>query len=140
MEDWQKDFTTLVETVTSEFEEFIEQVGVVVESVTEEISEAIETATQQIQDTVSPDLDQYFQELFEPFVEIYVEFEDVVFEDWIEESEFAINPKVEPSLEKHPACIGCSHYHGRIYGENLLVCGMHPYGWDDRNCPDWQGK
>jgi hypothetical protein len=37
-------------------------------------------------------------------------------------------------------CSGCSNYHGLVYGENLLVCGVHPYGVDanaDR-CPDYR--
>jgi hypothetical protein len=46
-------------------------------------------------------------------------------------------PKIEPCDHFHPACIGCQNYHGHIYGRNLLVCGMHPYGWDDDNCPDF---
>jgi len=20
----------------------------------------------------------------------------------------------------------------------LLVCAMHPHGWEDENCPDWE--
>jgi len=46
-------------------------------------------------------------------------------------------PKIEPCAGFHPACIGCKNYHGHVYGRNLLVCGMHPYGWDDDNCPDF---
>jgi hypothetical protein len=46
---------------------------------------------------------------------------------------------VRPSASRHPACRGCQHYHGQMYGENLLVCGMHPYGWDGDDCPDWEG-
>lgn len=46
-------------------------------------------------------------------------------------------PKIEPSDRFHPACIGCQNYHGHLYGRNLLVCGMHPYGWDDEHCPDF---
>lgn len=46
------------------------------------------------------------------------------------------------------ACVGCQHYHGRIYpvrwGEQgfesyeQLVCAMHPSGWDGESCPDWE--
>ncbi|MGB6297071.1 MAG: hypothetical protein WBF90_12940 [Rivularia sp. (in: cyanobacteria)] len=32
-------------------------------------------------------------------------------------------------------CAGCRNFHGA----NKIVCGMHPYGWDDNcTCPDWQ--
>jgi hypothetical protein len=32
----------------------------------------------------------------------------------------------------------CRHYHGQVYGGNLLVCAMHPYGpgEDVDTCPD----
>lgn len=35
------------------------------------------------------------------------------------------------------ACIGCTNYHGVEYGDNVLVCGIHPNGWDSDNCPDY---
>ncbi|NJM18379.1 MAG: hypothetical protein HC874_21460 [Richelia sp. SL_2_1] len=32
-------------------------------------------------------------------------------------------------------CAGCRNFHGA----NKIVCGMHPYGWDEScTCPDWQ--
>jgi len=38
------------------------------------------------------------------------------------------------------ACAGCRNYHGQAYGGTLLVCGIHPYGWEQSDrCPDWQG-
>jgi hypothetical protein len=45
---------------------------------------------------------------------------------------------VSPVLQHHPACVGCTHYHGEFYGENFLVCGMHPYGVEASSCEDWQ--
>jgi hypothetical protein len=39
-----------------------------------------------------------------------------------------------------PACQGCCHYHGRSYGGTRLVCGMHPYGVEEEDCPDWQAQ
>jgi len=46
---------------------------------------------------------------------------------------------VRPTAKRYPACRGCQHYHGYRYGEHLLVCAMHPHGWDDEQCPDWEG-
>lgn len=35
------------------------------------------------------------------------------------------------------ACLGCENFHGTVYGGNMFVCAMHPYGWqDDEDCPD----
>lgn len=36
-------------------------------------------------------------------------------------------------------CLGCRNYHGVTYEGNRLICGMHPYGWDQGDCPDWEG-
>lgn len=49
-------------------------------------------------------------------------------------------PKVRPNADRHPACRGCVHYHGRVYEGNLLVCAMHPYGAEGNTCPDWEGQ
>lgn len=38
------------------------------------------------------------------------------------------------------ACEGCSSYHGKSYGGNMLVCGIHASGWDGDSCPDWTGE
>ncbi|MBD2302860.1 hypothetical protein [Nostoc sp. FACHB-190] len=34
-------------------------------------------------------------------------------------------------------CIGCANYHGQDYVEELLICAIHPYGWDGVSCPDF---
>lgn len=49
-----------------------------------------------------------------------------------------IAPKTEPRADWHPACVGCQHFHGRLYGGNLLICAMHPYGAEGDRCADWE--
>ncbi len=129
MEHWEKDFWEIVETVADEVDRFFLGMTEMVDSffeLTEEISE-------QVQSTIVTEVDQYLQELAEPILDVYWEWEDVVGD---------VDPSfpygVEATAEKNPACIGCRHYHGQAYGGNLLVCGMHPHGWDDENCPDWE--
>ncbi|TAD73208.1 MAG: hypothetical protein EA001_16655 [Oscillatoriales cyanobacterium] len=51
-----------------------------------------------------------------------------------------LNPKVLPTPDRHAACIGCQHYHGRLHSGTLLICGMHPFGWETASCPDWEGE
>ena len=34
-------------------------------------------------------------------------------------------------------CKGCLNYHGQRYGENRLICAIHPYGAEESNCPDF---
>lgn len=123
MEEWQKDFFEIMEVVTSIVDEFF--VGV---------SELVEVVAEQVQNTITvADVDQYLQELFEPFIENYSEFEEMG-----GNGDLSFTYTVDPTPDKYPACIGCHHYHGQVYGGNILVCGMHPYGWDNDNCPDWK--
>ncbi|WP_341524550.1 hypothetical protein WKK05_18090 [Nostoc sp. UHCC 0302] len=132
MEQWQKDLMDIVETVAEEVERFFLGMTEVVDT----FIELTEEFTEQVQSTFVAEVDQYLNDLHdlaEPIMEVYWELEDVVGD---------VDPgfpySVEATREKNPACIGCSNYHGQVYGGNLLVCGMHPHGWDDQNCPDWE--
>ncbi len=130
MDEWQKDFSEIVKSVSDEVERFFVGMTEVVDSfieLTEEFSE-------QVQNTLLSEVDQYLQDLAEPFLEVYWDFEDVLGDDL--EGHFPY--PVEPTAEKNFACIGCRHYHGQVYNGNLLVCGMHPYGYEDESCPDWE--
>ncbi|MEB3181496.1 MAG: hypothetical protein VKL59_21045 [Nostocaceae cyanobacterium] len=130
MDNWQKDLLEMMEGVATEVERFLAGMGEVVDSFLE-LSEEI---TEQIHSSIATEIDEYFHELVEPIFEVYSELEELVIED-IEPS---FPYKVEATTEKNPACIGCHHYHGEVYSGNLLVCGMHPYGWEDATCPDWE--
>ncbi|MCC5609729.1 hypothetical protein LC612_23870 [Nostoc sp. CHAB 5834] len=35
------------------------------------------------------------------------------------------------------ACQGCSNYDGEFYGDNRLICAIHPYGCGSDFCPDF---
>lgn len=128
MEDWQKEFWLILETATHEVEEFFQ-----------DVSQVIEEFVEQVQDEISAEIEDLLEELFSPIFDGYLDQDNFIAENLDdEEADLLINPKLEPTSEHYPACIGCHHYHGRVYGGNLLVCGMHPYGWNDENCPDWQ--
>ncbi|MUL37939.1 hypothetical protein [Gloeocapsopsis dulcis] len=129
MEKWQKDFFEMLETVADEVERFFQGVSEVVDSVFE-ISEEI---TEQVHNTITIEIDQYLNDLADPLLEVYWELEE-----FVGEAEHSFPYEIEPSPEQNPACIGCHHYHGQVYNGNLLVCAMHPYGWDDKDCPDWE--
>lgn len=51
-----------------------------------------------------------------------------------------VEQTVKPMVNEHKPCIGCRNYHGETYGDNpdMLVCGIHPFGYDADSCPDWQ--
>jgi hypothetical protein len=124
MEEWPKDIFEVLESVASMVDEFF--LGV---------TEVVEVFANEVQDAVGIDVDQCLQDMFEPIIEIYAELEEIVGET--EETYYYSYP-VEPTPEKNPACVGCRHYHGQIYGGNLFVCGMHPYGCETESCPDWE--
>lgn len=129
MDQWQKDFLEMLETVADEVKSFFMGVTEMVD----EFFDLSEEISEQVQNTIAIEIDQYLNELAEPLFEVYWELEEVV-----GEVDQPFPHTVEPTPEENPACMGCRHYHGQVYGGNLLVCGMHPYGWDGENCPDWE--
>lgn len=129
MEQWQKDLIEIIETVAVEVEQFFLGMGEMVDA----FFELTEEITDQVQSTIVTEVDQYLQDLAEPILEAYWELEDVV-----ADIDPAFPYPVAATAEENPACVGCSNYHGQAYGGNLLVCAMHPHGWDDVNCPDWE--
>ncbi|MTJ50555.1 hypothetical protein [Dolichospermum sp. UHCC 0259] len=136
MEQWQKDLIGMIETVTDEVEQFFLEINDMVDAffeITEEITEEVQNALVADIDTFATLHEQFLQDLTEPFLEIYWELGDIS-----EDIDPGFPYAVEATLEKNAACIGCSNYHGQVYNGNLLVCGMHPHGWDDESCPDWE--
>jgi hypothetical protein len=138
MEQWQKDLIDMIETVADEVEQFFLGMNDMVDA----FFEFAEEITEEVQSTYVADIDnfarlheQFLQELAEPILEIYWELEDI---NITEDVDPGFPYAVEATIKKNAACIGCSHYHGQVYGGNLLVCAMHPHGWDDQNCPDWE--
>lgn len=127
MEKWQKEFFEMVENVTEEVEQFFSDVTGVWDTMFE-LSEAI---AQEVQQTIATEFDLYLNDWAEPLFDIYGD-------DLLDDFDQPFPYQVHPSVERHPACIGCTHYHGQVYSGNLLVCGMHPYGWEDEQCPDWE--
>ncbi len=121
MEEWQKTIFETIESVTDMVDEFF--LGV---------TDLVEALADEVQNTIGVEIDQYLQDIFAPIAEIYSELEEIV-----GETEATFTYPMEPTIEQHPACIGCRNYHGQIYNGNLFVCAMHPYGWEAENCPDW---
>ncbi|NEO32750.1 MAG: hypothetical protein F6K36_20465 [Symploca sp. SIO3C6] len=125
MEEWSKEIFATFESVAGVVDEFF--LGV---------TEIVEDIADNLENTFGAEFEQFCQEAFESLesiVEIYYEFEEIA-----GEGEEPFSYPVVPDPTKHAACIGCRHYHGQVYGGNLLVCAMHPYGWDTENCPDWE--
>lgn len=133
MESWPDDFFHMLETFTSEVEQFFDEVGKEVNQMIDAIVEVSEEAVEQIQQAFSTEFEQQLIDFVDPLLEACLGIEDVV-----EDAAQPFVHTIDPILSNQPACAGCRHYHGQMYGGNLLVCGMHPYGWEDEKCPDWQ--
>ena len=149
MEDWQKNWWEILEKTASDIEKLIEDIGDAVELFTNEVEETIEDFVEQLQESLVSEIDKCVEDIVETLIDVSIETEIIILEDieradnldyFSEELDFIGIHREQPNLDKNPACIGCRHYHGRIYSGNLLVCGMHPYGWTDDNCPDWEHK
>lgn len=114
METWSKDLFNLMERAAQEAEQFLWDFRDLCEFVAAEIDHAV-------------------TEALEPVVEMLLGLEAAA-----DETTQPLVQSVHPLLWKHPACAGCRHYHGQVYGNQLLVCAMHPYGCEAEVCPDWQ--
>jgi hypothetical protein len=142
MEDWTKNFWDFMDTLTAEVEQFFGEVNQSVttefERFCDDVDDMVDWIAEEVEQSVTPELEDFFEDLellFEQALVVYY----AEFDDALDDMEMPFEQTVEPSLDRYPACQGCRHYHGHIYGGNLLVCGMHPYGWDGETCPDWQG-
>jgi hypothetical protein len=121
MEEFAKQLLDFAEGLTTMVDEFFH-----------ELTDASEIWEEEGQGSLLTDMEACLQELFEPIVSLCTELDQVI-------TGVELGYPVEPNGDRHPACIGCCHYHGQVYNGQLLVCGMHPYGWDGEHCPDWQG-
>lgn len=133
MESWSQDFLDMIQATVDEMGQFaieiVEEVGSAVDSWVDTSESWIE----QFHLSLETEFEQRLNEFFDPILEAFLGFE-VTFE----ETAHPLIHTVEPILNEHTACVGCRHYHGQVYGDNLLICGMHPYGWEEEQCPDWE--
>ena len=123
MEYWSKNFFKVMGTAMLEVESFFDEMAEEISEVFDEWGKFSEEIAEEISTNVTiefyPDLTPDTQE---------------------EDMDYYFIDHIEPTSEEYPACIGCIHYHGQVYGGNLLVCGMHPYGVEDESCPDWESN
>ena len=126
----------MFETVAEEIEQFVsdvvEDMGKAADALldfTEEVAGQVERSLTPTFDEVDDSLDDWI----DPFLALISSIEAVM-----GEAAAPVTHTVEPIFNQHPACVGCRHYHGQSYGGTVLVCGMHPYGWEEEKCPDWE--
>jgi hypothetical protein len=136
MSDWQKDLTAAWEAIVGISEEF----NAILQAAATEVSQAvaielelISTEIKELQEEVMRS--GWLDEIVDSQTQVFNFFNDLEnTDDWPTYYE----PKQEASPTFQPACQGCHNYNGTTFGGNLLVCGLHPYGWDGASCPDWE--
>lgn len=141
-QNWLQD----MEQAAQDLEKFvIESLETTVEQMAETADAVMQlpvAIVEQFEEAVLTECDRFIESIDEwlaPPIRVYTRF-DVQWDDPAEGWTESWYGPVEPRSDYHPACVGCRHYHGSTYGGNTLVCGMHPYGWDGTDCPDWEGK
>ena len=136
MEDWSKGFFEAVGLAVYEVEKLFTEVTRDWDQMVDELTKFSEEITEEVHNKIFPELEEYLNEIVEPILDIYLdielEFDESEFEPFV--------TYVHPTSAEHPACRGCQHYHGHVYGGNLLVCAMHPSGVEDETCPDWESQ
>jgi len=133
MENWPIEILTMLESMVKDVEQFLTDTVKDINEAVEAFVEASEEIVEQMQVAFEAEIEPHINGFLDPILEAYLGFEIAV-----EETTQPVIHSVEPFLNDHPACVGCRHYHGQAYGGNMLVCGMHPYGWEEEKCPDWQ--
>lgn len=138
-QDWFEE----IEQVAHDLEKFVRES---LETTVEQMAEAADAMMQfpiaiaeQLENSIVTECDRAVETIDEwlaPPIQVYARF-DV---HWESENFDPWNERLDPNAHHHPACVGCQHYHGYSYNGNELICGMHPYGWDGDDCPDWESK
>lgn len=133
MEEFSQQFIAALDATTREIEHFFDGFSKDITELMDGVVLASEDLADQVQNTLTTEIEPQLIEWLDPLLQAYLGFE-VTLEQTIQ----PIAHTVEPLINNHPTCVGCRNYHGQEYGGNLLVCGMHPYGWEGETCPDWE--
>jgi hypothetical protein len=129
MDGWQQDWLRSLESVTKEVEQFFENVGRELDDFADAVIEFSEEVMEEVERSIVPKLDQLDHQIadwVEPVIQIVLGMETT-----LDRAVEPVTHTVEPWLNQHPVCIGCQHYHGQVYGGNLLICAMHPFGVEE---------
>jgi hypothetical protein len=137
MSDWERNFMAWID-------ELAEQTETVLLDLSQDIESAIEETAQEVKTSFEQEIAPWLNQLLQPILETPLEF-NFDFDRAVDDVVNPFRQTVEPTLNQHPVCVGCKHYHGQVYGGQMLVCGMHPYGvaegqavCADKEAIDWQ--
>ena len=137
MDDWFKQLQTELNKAAHDSSHWFSEVSHQAEAAVESWIEGSTKLFEDIDSAIAPALNNLTEQV-DNSLDIGLEAIDQQLVPWIEETTAPVTCTVDPWLQNHPTCIGCQHYHGAYYGEAMLVCGMHPYGPEDKSCEDWE--
>jgi hypothetical protein len=130
MENWFAELEQALNTAATEAEQWL--------SVTlDTVIATSETVTEALEDSLDQALDELDQ-VIEPWASTAAS----GLTGWLEEVLAPVNQVVDPWIQDHPRCMGCRNYHGQTYGDQTLICAIHPYGPEASldQCPDWESS
>ncbi|OUC12237.1 MAG: hypothetical protein B0A82_23585 [Alkalinema sp. CACIAM 70d] len=145
MSDWQRDLAAAIEGITEQVTELVLEVSQEVAETVDGLLDLSEDAVSQLQSQVKGQVEAVLDTELEPFLNgILNPLFGLSIADLLEppgSDEATVGEgliQFDLSEDLHPVCRGCKHFHGQVYGGNLLVCGMHPYGVPEGvdQCPD----
>jgi len=139
MNDWQDEWRKQIEKTAAEMEGFFAEVGEATELFVDEVSESLGSFIEEFPVNIVREVDTFVQEFVEVVISTSDEIDAALSNDWEDfiDDDFTRVDYQTPSAQNNPACIDCSNYHGQAYNGNLLVCAMHPNGYEGNSCPDW---
>ena len=139
MDDWQKQWWKQIEKTTAEVEQFWDGVEEATESFIDELGDNLGLFLEELHLDFVDEVDKFVRDFIEIIADTSSDIDSAFgdnFQNFTDE-DFTSVTYHTPSELKNPACINCANYHGQSYNGNLLVCAIHPSGWEDDNCPDW---
>jgi hypothetical protein len=139
---WLKEIEAAAQEVGQHMQETVETIFDTAVETADWMLQVPMAIAEQMEDAIATEMDQVINELvdwFQPPVNLSIEFDATRIEmEWHSTIVEPWTESVDPTVFQYKTCIGCKHYHGYAYNGNVLVCGMHPYGWDGEACPDWE--
>lgn len=137
MDEWLKQLQTTLDEAAQSSGEWLTEFSQQADQVIEQWVDSSLEAAKEIDQVIGPALEQLGDQM-DTALDGGLVFFDQQVAPWVEETAAPITCTVTPWLQNHPTCVGCRNYHGAAYGEEMLVCGMHPYGPEAETCPDWE--
>ena len=139
MNDWQDEWRKQIEKTAAEMEGFFTEVGEATELLVDEVTQSVGSLFEQFEVDFGKEVEDFIHNFVDVIVTTSDDIEAALSDEWDDfvDEDFTSVSYHTPSAQSHPACINCANYHGQVYNGNLLVCAMHPQGYEDSNCPDW---